>query len=375
MYVLRGMRGRLLGVIAVFVLLAHVTAEGQRPALEGFGATTAGGNGGAVVAVTSLADSGPGSLRAALAAGGRTIVFTVAGDIVLADHLYVRGANITIDGFSAPPPGITLRNRGLIIRGNRGVHDIIVQNIRVRDASIDGIQVAYGAYNVVLDHVSVSGSGDGNIDITEDSHDVTVSWSILGRPAPPEKNMLIKYRASRVTLHHNVLVAAAQRNPQASIDDDGTVAADTTVDMRNNIVWDWRNGSGTMVRNRALANIVGNVYASPSSSPAARARAVMVCGAVCGGVDGWPGHAWISGNVGLGGIVIPPSTEAGPFAAPPLTTQDACTAAVAVAVDAGARPRDVTDAAFVAQVQLAGCAGAPSSSLPGSSAQALSGPS
>ena len=50
----------------------------------------------------------------------------------------------------------------------------------VRDSAIDGIQVAYGAYNVALDHVSATGSLNGNIDITENFHDVTVSWSIVG---------------------------------------------------------------------------------------------------------------------------------------------------------------------------------------------------
>lgn len=351
------------GGLSAVLLLVSLAAGAQRHALEGFGAETPGGSGGASVVVRSLADAGPGTLREALSGGARTIIFAVAGDITLQDHLYVDGAYVTIDGFSAPAPGITLRNRGLIIRGSRGAHDVIVHNIRVRDASIDGIQVAYGAYNVVLDHVSVSGSGDGNIDITENSRDVTVSWSILGRPGPPQKNMLVKYRASRVTLHHNLFVAAAQRNPLASVDDDGTPAADTTLDLRNNVVWDWGNGSGTVVRNRALANVVGNVYGSPASSPSARVRAVVVCGTVCGNSPGWPGHAWISGNVGVGGIVIPPGGEAGPFPAAPVTTQDACAAAVAVAGGAGARPRDLIDAAFVARVQLTECKGGTSSSL------------
>ncbi len=78
-----------------------------------------------------------------------------------------------------------------------------MRGIRVRDAPLDGIQIANSAYNVVIDHVSISGSGDGNLDITESSHDVTVSWSILAAPAS-DKNMLIKYNASRISLHHNL---------------------------------------------------------------------------------------------------------------------------------------------------------------------------
>src|SRR5690606_34534450 len=54
------------------------------PGAEGGGAYTPGGRGGRVFVVTSLADSGPGTLREACEAGGaRIIVFNVAGVIEL----------------------------------------------------------------------------------------------------------------------------------------------------------------------------------------------------------------------------------------------------------------------------------------------------
>ena len=199
-------------------------ARAQPSANQGFGATTLGGAGTPTVRVTTLADAGKGSLREALRRGNRTIVFEVAGEIALSTHIYVGGPFVTIDGLSAPPPGITLRGHGLIIRGNRGSHDVIVRGIRVRDSAIDGIQVAYSAYNVVIDRVSVAGASDGNIDITE-SHDVTVSWSIVGNN---KKSMLIKYRPSRITLHHNLLVGSLERSPQVRIDDTETGAATET---------------------------------------------------------------------------------------------------------------------------------------------------
>src|SRR4029077_10408962 len=80
------------------------------PAYPGFGYKTTGGTGRPVFTVTTLADAGPGSLRDALALAGRdggTIRFRVGGDITLASGLDVPGRT-TIDGSSAPPPGITL---------------------------------------------------------------------------------------------------------------------------------------------------------------------------------------------------------------------------------------------------------------------------
>jgi pectate lyase len=347
-------------IVAVLLLAAGPATARPSAPLQGFGTDTPGGRDAPVVRVTTLADAGPGSLRAALAGGGqRTIFFDVGGTIELTDHLYVQGPFVTIDGGTAPPPGITLHGYGLVIRGNRGAHDVIVRRLRVRRAAIDGIQVAYGAARIVVDHVSVSGAGDGNIDITEDVRDVTVSWSILGRPAPPHKNMLIKYRSSRVTLHHNLFIAASQRNPLVSIDDEGTRAEDTTLDMRNNVVWDWNGGFGTMIRNHALANVVANLYGGPTGPSA---HALVVCEEFCRGVAGTPGHAWVRDNVGVAPAALGSTArEAAPFRAPPVETQPACEAARAVLDDAGVRPLDAVDAGFVAEVrlQLTSCAGRP----------------
>jgi pectate lyase len=106
---------------------------------QGFGAGTPGGSGKPVVHVTNLNDSGAGSLRAALSAGNRTVVFDVAGDIVLSSHLYVQGPFVTLDGTSAPARDHPAQH-GLHIRSDHGAYDVIVRSIRVRDAVQDGIR-------------------------------------------------------------------------------------------------------------------------------------------------------------------------------------------------------------------------------------------
>jgi pectate lyase len=337
------MVGRVLGrgLVAAGLAVALVMAPGARPTssqtlAEGFG-VTAGGDGRPVVEVTTLDDSGPGSLRAALAGGGdRTIVFAVGGTIDLASYLWVTGANVTIDGLSAPPPGITLRHKGLVIRGTLGAHDVVVRGLRIRDAGADtdedGIQIAHGAHHVVVQQVSVDGSGDGNVDITEGAHDVTVAWSIL---SGNHQNMLVKYHASRVTLHHNVFVGSDSRNPQVRVDDQGGAATDTTVDMRNNVVADFGQ-YGTLVWHGPWVNVVGNYYSRALDALALHKTAL----------------AFGTANVSANGKQLRRGRQRVPFAAPPLATTDPCTAAAAALAAAGARPLDDRDQASLAGISV-----------------------
>ena len=339
-------------------------AKAADPTYQGFGAKTPGGSGKPIVRVANLNDSGPGSFRDAVAKGNRTVVFDVGGELVLTKSVEIRGAFITVDGFTAPAPGITLKNYGLSISGKRGAHDIIVRGMRVRDAGIkgdkepsDGINVVKGAYNVVIDHVSIHGSGDGNLDIGTDSRDVTVSWSILAEPRATQKNMLIKYNPSRISLHHNVFVHAQQRNPQVAIDNAGTPATDTTLDMRNNLVWHWAGGYGTLIWSGARANVVNNFYSSPRSSAKDQKQALVV-GAMQGSGEKLAAVArvYTSGNYSADKLeqdINKVGNEKNPFPAPRVDIQDACTAARAVLAGAGVRPLDAIDQKYLSTISLA----------------------
>ncbi|KHT24374.1 pectate lyase PelZ [Pectobacterium carotovorum] len=149
------------------------------PELKGFGTDTIAGSGGRIIRVTTLASSGAGSLREALAAKGpRIIVFEVGGIIDLnKSDLRLSEPFVTIAGQTAPSPGIT------IIRGGMGIstHDVLMQHIRFRigdagtgkksgferDVSINGKD----AYNVVIDHSSFAWGTDENLSISGPRYD------------------------------------------------------------------------------------------------------------------------------------------------------------------------------------------------------------
>jgi hypothetical protein len=326
--------------------------------------TSCGGSDGAedsgtsAVRVTTLADSGPGSLRDAVSQGGRTVVFEVAGTIALQSALVIGGSSLTIDGTSAHAPGITLQDAGILLDG-AAIHDVLLTNLRIRAPGRnypegDGITIKNGVHHVVVDHVSVDGCADGNIDITNGAHDVTVQWSVLSNCA---KNMLINYGAERVSLHHNIWVDSRFRNPNIQFDDAATsLAPDTTADFRNNIVWNWGNGGGgTILQCGGKANVVNNFYFSGATIPSRKQNGIVN--------DGCPGGTaqplfYTSGNVSGDDSSVSLNSRgnvASPFAAAPVNTESACVAARAVLASAGASPRDAIDDAHVGRISLPGC--------------------
>jgi hypothetical protein len=106
---------------------------------EGFGAVTRGAldcAGYETFHVTSLANSGTGTLRDAVSAGCRYIVFDVGGTITLSSALSIDESYLTIDGLSAPSPGITIRQPGtstktvIISDTGEDVHDVVIHHLR-----------------------------------------------------------------------------------------------------------------------------------------------------------------------------------------------------------------------------------------------------
>jgi pectate lyase len=160
---------------------------GQGPVV-GYGAVTTGGAGGRHLAVTTLADSGPGSLRAALEASGpRIVVFEVAGTISLQSGIHVTDPYVTVAGETAPAPGISVRGGAVLVRTS----EVILRDLRLRpgdqvdnpnDADALTLNGAAGPVsNVVVDHVTMLWGPDiGGLAILGDVRNVTIQNSIMG---------------------------------------------------------------------------------------------------------------------------------------------------------------------------------------------------
>ncbi|MFC3215847.1 hypothetical protein [Novosphingobium panipatense] len=114
-------------------LFLFAPAQGQQPAVKnlagkkafpgalGYGALAAGGRNGRIIHVTSLADSGAGTLRACIEARGpRVCVFRVNGVIRFTSRPpWIVNPYITIAGQTAPGGGITLSHGGETTVGRR----------------------------------------------------------------------------------------------------------------------------------------------------------------------------------------------------------------------------------------------------------------
>lgn len=140
-----------------------------------FADTKGGLEGGKIIKVTNLNPSGEGSfLNAVQSKGPRIIVFEVAGVINLnMQRIDIREPYLTIAGQTAPYPGVTFIRGSITIK----THDVIVSHIKMRPGDAgqskksgwgpDGITTWTGeAYNIIIDHCSVTWAVDENISTT-----------------------------------------------------------------------------------------------------------------------------------------------------------------------------------------------------------------
>lgn len=294
---------RLLLSLLLALGISHATLPGAAsaaPGGEGFGATVEGGTGGRVLLVTRLDDDperpAKGSLRWALKQKGPRIVrFSVGGDVMLRDRIQVKEPFLTIDGSTAPDPGVCIRGGSLEFRET---HDILVQRLRIRlgdeetlrknkeagrkrpkgSGGLDCVSLT-DCQRVLFDHCSISWSCDELFGIVR-SRDVTIQWCLLSEPLtnprlhPYGNNhaFCINASASTLSVHHCLLHKFVMRGPQFECND-MRKGDDYTVRMEavNNVISGYtqsgsrystgvEKGSGTSKGKRFEFQFLDNLY-------------------------------------------------------------------------------------------------------------------
>jgi hypothetical protein len=308
----------------VFLLTAH--ANPVFPGAVGFGVDTPAGKGGAIIRVTNLDAAGPGSLRAALETPGRRIVvFEVAGVVDLGQRgVAIREPFLTVAGQTAPGPGITIIKGGFSI----ATHDVLIQHIRIRPGDAnqakrsgwapDGISASGGnAYNIVIDHCSITWAVDENLSASgprtegpeATSHRITFSNNIIAEGLDDSSHP--KGRHSKGTLIHDCCTDIAvignlyahndQRNPYFKAHTTGVVVNNVIYNpghsaiKMNYVKSEWKGASFPPENGRV--SVVGNVLISGENTP----RLLTMVGTV--------GDAYLEDNVAMDKSGVPRSIK------------------------------------------------------------------
>jgi len=213
----------LLLVVWTCETLASPTQIPAFPGAEGFGKYSVGGRGGDVYCVTNLKDAGLGSLRYGIqsAQGPRTIVFEVAGTIVLKSPLAIEEkSHLTLAGQTAPGKGITLRDQNFSIKHSQ---HIIVRYLRVRlgdenkkkGSEPDVMTVDYND-QIILDYLSLSWGVDGNSDYRGNKN-MTLRCSealnrSLHRKGAHAMATSLRDCFGNTSVHHNIYTTSRNRH-------------------------------------------------------------------------------------------------------------------------------------------------------------------
>lgn len=236
---------------------------------EGGGKYSFGGRGGKVYVVTSLADSGPGTLREACeAAGPRIVVFNVAGIIHLQKPIYLEAPYITIDGHTAPGDGVCVADNGIV----DNAQDVVIRYMRFRRGNPDvfnrhGTHYGDPVGNIILDHISASWGCDQNMDTYRHLYTPTNGGPTLKLPSVNVTiQWCITYEALNIYNHafggdwggrnsmfdHNLLACNTGRNP--------SVAMTYDFNFVNNVLFNWRHRSVDGGDSNSVFNIINNYF-------------------------------------------------------------------------------------------------------------------
>lgn len=280
------------------------------PGAEGGGVFTPGGRGGKIFVVTSLEDSGKGTLREACeAVGARTIVFNVAGIIQLKKPISVRAPYITIAGQTAPGDGICVAGESLLL----DTHDIIIRHMRFRRGATDVTRRddALGGNvigNVIIDHCSVSWGLDENISLYRHQFQAN------------EKSKLEKMPTVNVTIQNTIssegldtynhafgstiggLNSTFIRNLWANnISRNPSIGMYGSFNFINNVLFNWWNRSLDGGDYRSMFNIINNYFKPGPITPEDEPIRYRILKPESGYMEPKTfGRAYVSGNFVVG---------------------------------------------------------------------------
>ncbi len=246
------------------------------PGAEGYGKWAKGGRGGKVWFVTSLDDSGPGSLRAACEAEGPwTVIFRVGGTIELATPIRISHPFITVAGQTAPGSGICLKLRQHETSGTLvevATHDVVIRYLRTRGGFPKASLEPYGGQSyfvlegarLIWDHCSM-GWFPGRTGVTISPRvaatacDVTVqrclaSEALLGGDHPEGARGAFLWSSrkgdgtpespagviDRISLYRNLMAHHLKRHPESKSCQKGPVRYVAHYQLVNNVIYHYR---------------------------------------------------------------------------------------------------------------------------------------
>jgi hypothetical protein len=213
------------------------------PGAWGGGMYSFGGRGGQIYVVTSLEDSGPGTLREALeAVGPRIVLFNVAGIIDLKTTASIRAPYITISGAQAPGDGVCIAGAGVSI----DTHDVVIRHMRFRGGRSDSV-TGHPVGNIMLDHVSASWGRDENMSLYRHIYrppeggpdqklpvvNITVQNTIFSECLKRGHEFGSTLGGRNSTFFLNLWANNVSRNPSVGMDGDFTLV--------NNVIFNWLN--------------------------------------------------------------------------------------------------------------------------------------
>lgn len=229
-----------------------------------------------VIKVTSLADSGDGTLRDCVQQPvPRVCVFEVSGRLKLSSDLVVSEPDLIVAGQTAPSPGVMITNGGFTIQTGRvRIEHLVIRpgddTFGTTPAQRRAITVSSGvADDILLKNLSISWGVDSNVTLAGSVDRVTIQDSIIAEalwhsihPLGARGNgVLVGETAEDVIFHRNLIAANNDRNIRWKYN--------TTGEMINNVVYGWGGTSSWNTTNLSdldnmdiptKLDVIGNVY-------------------------------------------------------------------------------------------------------------------